>query len=171
MRYNKEYKEITRDILDNEDFLTLKNDNHHGTNRYDHCKRVAYLSYLITKFLRGNYESATKAGLLHDYFHGTSSYLEHPKKSALNAKETFQINEQEESIIETHMYHYALTQKVISIAKKDRDIDLKQFKPTCKEGFIVCISDLLVSIFELGRYKVRYDTCLYVLFIINMFRY
>ena len=168
MKLNKEFKEYTRDILENEDFKLLKNDSHHGTNRYDHCKRVSYLSFLISKIFKGNSERAIKAGLLHDYFHGTSSYLEHPSICALNAKEHFNITAE---IIKTHMYHYALVQKLNPFKGKEDKKNAKEYRPTSKEGVIVCVSDLLVSIFECGIFKVRYNACLYILFIINLMRY
>ena len=173
MKLNKEYKEITRDIINNEYFTALKNDTHHGTNRYDHCKRVSYLSFLMTKLLRGKSEDAAKAGLLHDFFFGNTanSYLNHPKTSAINAKKYFSINDFEAEIIETHMYHYALVKKALPFINHDDKVIAKDYKPKSKEGYIVCISDLLVSIFELGFFKVRYSFCLYLIFIINIIRY
>ena len=99
MSLNKEYKEISDDILNNDNFSILKNDVHHGTNKYDHCKRVSYLSFLLTKLFKGNSESAARAGLLHDFFYGCrtekeeNDYLRHPKTSSNNAKKYFSISE------------------------------------------------------------------------------
>ena len=177
MRYIKEYEELTSEILQNKYFLELQNDSHHGTNRYDHCKRVSYLSYLIVRLFKGNRQNAAIGGLLHDFFHGETgtsaeiNYLTHPRTSAKNAKKYFNINDEEAKIIETHMYHHALAKKVLPFISKEKGVNLKECRPTSKEGFIVCLSDLLVSIFEVGRYKVRYDTCLYFLFLINIIRY
>lgn len=177
MKINKEYKEISKEILENENFLKLKNDNHHCTNRYDHCRRVSYLSFLLAKVFHGNTKEAIRAGLLHDFFYGVSkddpstNYLNHPKTSVINAKKYFEITDREASIIETHMYHYVLVNKSTSLFRKEKIGNIKEYRPTCKEGVIVCVADLLVSIFEVGRYKVRYDMCLYILFIINLMRY
>ena len=177
MKINKEYREISKEILENEYFLELKNDNHHCTNRYDHCKRVSYLSYILAKIFHGNSKEVIRAGLLHDFFHGTTnenpsiSYLNHPITSAENAKKYFAISDKEANIIKTHMYHYALLNKSTSLFRKEKINNLKEYRPTCKEGVIVCISDLLVSIFEVGRYKIRYDMCLYLIFIVNLVRY
>lgn len=176
MKLNKEYKELTSDILDSDIFKALKNDNHHGTNRYDHCKRVSYLSFLISKLFKANYKEATEAGLLHDFFYGKTgknnkiSYLNHPKTSADNAKKYFNISDTEASIIETHMYHHALLKKVMPFISNEKVEKAKDYKPTSKEGYIVCISDLLVSIFEVGCFKIRYSACLYFLFVFNLFR-
>ena len=114
MKIKKEYKEITSEILNDENFSKLKEDGHHGSNRYEHCKRVSYMSFLMAKLLKANYKDTAISGLLHDYFHGTTnsnediSYLTHPITSAKNAKKDFNINKEEEEIIRTHMYHYAL---------------------------------------------------------------
>lgn len=171
MKLSKEYKEITQSILNDENFLSLKNEAHHGTNRYDHCKRVSYVSFLLAKLFKGDIKDSCISGLLHDFFNGDSSYLNHPKTSSDNAKKYFHITNKEASIIETHMYHYALTKKCLPFINHDGKVNPKEYKPLYKEGYIVCISDLLVSIFELGMFKVRYSICLYLLFIINLMRY
>ena len=177
MKLNREYKEIANNILENKQFLELKNDNHHGSNRYDHCKRVSYLSFLIAKIFKGNTEEVIISGLLHDFFHGTTnssaeiSYLTHPYMSANNAKKYFDINKDEEDIIKTHMYHYALVKNAFPFINKREKVNAKEYKPTSKEGYIVCISDLLVSIFEVGIFKVRYTACLYFIFLVNLINY
>lgn len=177
MKLNREYDEITQSILYNDKFVILKNDNHHGTNKYDHSKRVSYLSFLIAKMFRANSKEAAKAGLLHDFFYGErtekeeNSYLNHPITSANNAKKYFCITENEEKIIKSHMYHHAICKKLTPfLTEKDKDY-LKKYKPNSKESIIVCISDLLVSIFEVGTFKIRYSTSLYIIFLINIFRY
>lgn len=177
MKLNKEYKEICKDILEDEHFLSLKNEIHHGSNRYDHCKRVARLSFILSSIFKGNKETATRAGLLHDFFVGNTknneevSYLNHPKVSVENAKKYFELSKSEESIIETHMYHYALTKKLLPFIDKGPAVNAKDYKPTSKEGVVVCISDLSVSIFECIVFKARYITCVYLLFIFNWIRY
>lgn len=177
MSLNKEYKEFSDSILNNDKFKELREDDHHGSNRYDHCRRVSYLSFLMAKLFKGNCEDVVKAGLLHDFFHGSTgskeaiSYLNHPKTSVKNAKKYFEITDNEAQIIETHMYHYALVKNVLPFINKQEKVKAKEYRPTSKEGFIVCISDLLVSIFEVARFKVRYDTCLYFLFVLNLMRY
>ncbi len=177
MSFNKEYKEISEPILNNANFVKLKDDNHHGSTRYDHCRRVSYLSFLMAKIFKGNCKNVVEAGLLHDFFHGNTNsnesitYLTHPKTSVENAKKYFELNKEEEEIIETHMYHYALVKNAFPFINKGEKVKAKEYKPKSKEGAIVCISDLLVSIFEVARFKVRYNTCLYILFAINLMRY
>lgn len=177
MSLNKEYKEISDDILNNDNFSILKNDVHHGTNKYDHCKRVSYLSFLLTKLFKGNSESAARAGLLHDFFYGSrtekkeNDYLRHPKTSSNNAKKYFSISEKEAKIIESHMYHHALLKRLSPFMKEDDKKYFKENRPKDKESVIVCVSDLLVSLYEVCTFKIRYTTSLYLIFLINLIRY
>ena len=177
MKLNREYKEISNDILNNEYFKLLKNDIHHGTNKYDHCKRVSYLSFLMSKIFKGNSSDVIRAGLLHDFFFRNrcskdeNSYLNHPMISARNAKKYFEINDKEEKIIETHMYHYAIIKRLTPFIKEEEKSYLKENRPKNKEGIIVCVSDLLVSIFECCLFKIRYSFCLYTIFFMNIIRY
>ncbi len=174
MNLKKEYKEITKNILENENYLTLKNDTHHGSTRYDHCKRVSELSFFMAKIFKGNATDDAISGLLHDFFHGTTndnediSYLNHPMVSIENAKKYFSINENEENTIKTHMYHYALVKQTLPFINKRAKVKAKDYKPKNRDGYIVCISDLLVTFYEAIAYKVPYKTCLYALFTINL---
>jgi len=179
MKLNVEYKKITSEILENENFILLKNDVHHGSNKYDHCKRVSYLSFIMAKIFRGNCRSVARAGLLHDFFFGSrtekdeNDYLKHPKSSARNAKLFFNIDGNEGNIIETHMFHYALVKRFTPFLKKYQEdkVYYRECKPKNKDGVIVCAADLLVSIFEVLVFKIRYSFCLYMLFLLNLVRY
>ena len=176
MSLSKEYEIIANPIIYNEKFIMLKNDTHHGTNKYDHCKRVTYLSFLLAKIFRGNKKDVTRAGLLHDFFYGSrlekeeNDYLKHPKTSVINAKKYFNISLLEESIIESHMYHYALIKKITPFMNNDDRLYFKENRPKNKESIIVCISDLLVSLYEVLVYKVRYSMALYIIFFMNNIR-
>lgn len=96
--------------------LEMKNYTHHGINRYDHCFRVAYHTYKITKFLHLNYESATKAAMLHDFWtdelekekSSMKRFTTHPSIAVENAKKYFSLTELEEDIIATHMFPITL---------------------------------------------------------------
>lgn len=177
MKLKEEYKNLTSDIYANEYFDTLKSDIHHGTNKYAHLRRVSLVSFCLAKILKANVKETTRAGLLHDFFFGTrtesneNDYLNHPLTSAKNAKIFFNINDNEQRIIESHMYHYAYLKKN-SPFKQD---EVKNYclihKPIDKESKIVCLSDLLVSIYEVSVYKPRYSLTLYTLFLVNIFRY
>ena len=113
-----EYINIVRDIIDNNEFSKTKNITHHGLNRFDHCMRVSYYSYKLTKLLRLDYKDVARAGLLHDFFFvdnedvDTTKRLDvlinHPKYALINSKRYFDINEKEEDIITSHMFPVAL---------------------------------------------------------------
>lgn len=173
MNLNKEYKKIVNPIIYNENFIVLKNDNHHGTTKYNHCKRVSYLSFLLSKIFKCNSKSVARAGLLHDFFYGTrtskaeNDYLRHPRTSVENAKKYFKINNIEESIIESHMYHHALIKRITPFMNDEDKGYFYNCKPQNKESVIVCIADLLVSIYEVCIYKVKYSFALYILFLVN----
>lgn len=177
MRLNKEYNKILTDILNSDDFLLLKNDVHHGTNKYDHCKRVSYLSFLMSKLFKGNSENVARAGLLHDFFYGgrtekkENDYLNHPKTSSNNARQYFGISDKEANIIESHMYHHALLKRLLPFMKEEDKKYFKENKPKDKESVIVCVADLLVSLYEVCAFKIRYTTSLYIIFLINLIRY
>ena len=175
MNKNEEYNALAKDILNNEHFLSLKKDNHHGTNKYDHCKRVSYVSYKLAKVFNANCESTVKCGLLHDFFFGErthkeeNSYLNHPKTSAINAKKYFNITDKEAKDIETHMFHHVLVKKILPFVNYKEKAKIKDNKPVSKEGAIICFSDLLVSVYEFEKYRLRYGISVFALFILNLF--
>ena len=111
---NNSYYDIVCDILDNDEYKKLKEIKHHGLDRLEHNKRVSYYSYLISKGLHLDYESAARAGMLHDFFLDVNvdtsikdkmNLLErHPKKALNNALNHFDLNEKEQNIILSHMF-------------------------------------------------------------------
>ena len=69
LKHNKEFYKIIEDILENETFQKLKLYKHHYIyTRFEHSLSVSYCSYLVCKFLKLDYTSAARAGLLHDLF-------------------------------------------------------------------------------------------------------
>lgn len=174
LRHEKgDYNNLIFDIENNNKFLELKKDLHHGTSKYNHCERVSYLSYRISKFFGLDYRAAARAGLLHDFFYGErneaeNSYLNHPILSAKNAKQVFNVSKKEEEMIRTHMFPYALVTTVPRIINKQDKITLKETTPKSKEGWIICLSDVLVSAGEWSRYRVSFSLSILILFMINM---
>lgn len=133
----KEFKSIVGDYIYHPRISEMKNFAHHGINRFDHSYRVAYHTYKITKFLKLNYKSATKAAILHDFFldevqdeKSISRLRKHPDVAAYNANKYFGINSFEEDIIKNHMF--PITSKA----------------PNSFEGWIVDLVDDYVSIYE-----------------------
>lgn len=108
---NDEYIKIVEKILENRKFNKLKDErHHHNSNRFNHSVEVSYKTYKICKKLGLDYESATKAALLHDFFFDKEfnskkdKMLKHPKKALENAEKITNLSLKEKNIIESHMY-------------------------------------------------------------------
>ncbi len=140
MILEQEYTSIVSDILEHKTFKELQNFFHHNSSIYDHAKVVSYVSYRICKFLKLDYRSAARGGLLHDFFlydwrnhnepelakekyHG----LEHPKIALGNAMKHFELNDVEKDIIVKHMW------------------PLTFIPPKYQESFVVTFADKYVS--------------------------
>jgi len=111
---DEQYIYIVKDIIDNEEFNKTKEIGHHGLNRFDHCLRVSYYSYKISKFLRLDYDKVARAGLLHDFFFVDNNNVDitkrldvlinHPKYAITNSKRYFELSDKEEDMIASHMF-------------------------------------------------------------------
>lgn len=108
---NDEFFYIINHILDNPEFKKLEEIKHHGISRLDHCIRVAYYSYLVTKFLRLNFVETAQAALLHDFFtdevkdkNMIERLIKHPYTALNNAKKYYHLSLMQEDIIKTHMF-------------------------------------------------------------------
>jgi len=155
-----EFWSITEDILTHSEFNKIKNENHHGINRYNHALKVAYRSYKIAKKLKLDYKAVARAGLLHDFFFSTdikeneSPYLSHPSKSLTNASKYFKLNEVEVDIITKHMFPAV-------------------FKfPKYKESWVVSTVDTGVATVEFGKkFKTQLSVAvnLFLIFILKTF--
>lgn len=114
--YKMEFEYIVKDILSNEEFLKTKEKVHHGITRYDHLVRVAYYSFLISKFLKLNYIETTRAALLHDFFLDETedeskheALRNHPKYALEKAKKYYDLTPLQEDIIVNHMFPVTYT--------------------------------------------------------------
>ena len=111
---NNEFYNIIKDILSHETFQTLHLFKHHyGSNRYEHSISVSYYAYIICKFLKLDYISAARAGLLHDLFlydcqnpetRPKKHIWKHPRIALTNAEKLFMLNAKEKDIILKHMW-------------------------------------------------------------------
>lgn len=136
----QEYNTIVADILDNEEFLKLRNFFHHNSSIYEHAKIVSYLAYRLCKYLNLDYTSAARGALLHDFFlydwrnhdepdlardkyHGVA----HPKIALNNALKNFTLNDLEKDIIVKHMWPLTL------------------IPPRYQESYIVTFTDKYVA--------------------------
>ena len=148
---------IAKDIIEKEKFKSLKEEPHHGLNRYDHVIRVAKGTYKVSKLLRIDYISATRGALLHDYYNdadflntkGLKKGSVHPVIALNNARCEYCLNKKEENIIISHMY------------------PMGDYKPNCKESWIVSGVDKTVALYECARYKLKYSLYLFFICTIN----
>jgi len=163
--YNdKYYINIVQDILNHEEFNKIKYIEHHGTTRFLHSMRVAYVSYKISKFLRLDYVEVARAGLLHDFFISDLerttkdrflSTFTHPKYSVINAQQYFKLSDKEIDIIESHMF------------------PLYKSIPKYAESWIVSLVDKIIGAGEFSvqfGHKFSYVFNIYILFFINILK-
>lgn len=134
-----EFEAIISPILDIDEFRQLKFITHHGITRYDHCMRVAYMSYVVSKALRLNYKEVTEAALLHDFFtdevdqdNSMDRLRNHPDYAVKNASKYFELSDMQVDIIKTHMFPVTFT------------------PPKYIESWIVDLIDDLAALYERG---------------------
>ena len=144
IKNDKEYIAIVKDILNNKKYGTLVSIPHHNHNRLDHCLKVSYASYKITKFLKLDYKETARAGLLHDFYMESIKEhknirkkivlftIKHPNDAVTNAKKYFYLTPKEIDIIKTHMF----------------PVDFKI--PRYLESWVVNLVDTTISIKEFG---------------------
>ncbi|MBQ3021058.1 MAG: HD family phosphohydrolase [Bacilli bacterium] len=152
------FDNIAKNIINKDKFNKLKYESHHGLTRYNHVLRVSKFTYKITKFLKMDYVSATRAALLHDYY--TQSDLEniseikklnmHPYVASKNALKDFNLNKKELNAIESHMFPLGKT------------------LPKYAESWVLTTVDKSVATYEQYKFKWKNALTVYTIFIINM---
>lgn len=148
----EEFNNIINDLTQNETVLQMKNfRQHYNTSCFDHCKEVAFYSYLICKKLNLDYVSAARAGMLHDLFlydwrkridgrKGLHAFT-HPKTACENSKKLFLLTEKEQDIILKHMWPLTIA------------------FPKYKESYIISFVDKYCAISEsINAYKERLNS-------------
>ena len=153
-----EFDQIVNDIANHEQFLQLKHELHHGISRYEHSLRVAKVTYSVTKKMHLDYERATRAALLHDFYtdKDTEGYTTketfklHPKIAVMNAKKYFDIDTKQENMIESHMFPASLT------------------VPKYTESWIITGADKVIASHEMYRYKAQMVLGIWLIFLFNV---
>lgn len=152
-----EFNNLIDDIINNNEFKKIDNEIHHGISRMMHAKRVSKMTYNITKKLNMNYQSATRAALLHDFYlnsdlncNSFKALKKHPNIACDNASKHFNITSLESNIIKSHMF------------------PLGEEKPKYSESFIVSFSDKIVALYEMLKYKLSLKLSIYIFFAFNL---
>lgn len=141
--YNLEFENIIEDLLLNTTVQEMKNYIQHcDTTCFEHCKNVAYYSYLICKKYNLDYASAARGGMLHDLFlynwrksqrdvelNGLHAFV-HPRIALINSLKLFKLNDIEKDVILKHMWPLTL------------------IFPKYKESFIITFVDKFCAIKE-----------------------
>lgn len=110
-----EFRAIIKDIVENDTVQQMRNfRQHYDTSCFDHCYKVALISYIICKKLNLDYISAARAGMLHDLFlydwrirePGRKRFhaFHHPRIALNNSLKIFSLNKKEQDIILKHMW-------------------------------------------------------------------
>ena len=139
-----EFEEIIADLLDDPDVLSMKDLPQHSktSNCFDHSIYVAYLSFLLCRYLKLDHVAAARAGLLHDFAllnwkeeenKSIHRLWRHPHVALQNAKDRYDLSEKEQDIIAKHMW--PITRPL----------------PRHKESFIVSMADKFCAGMEMSR--------------------
>lgn len=134
--WKEQFWDCVKDLAEHPVVLRMKLYPHHGNSTcYQHCLNVAYHNYCLCRFLRLDYVSAARGGMIHDlflydwhthaaqtgdHFHG----LTHPAAALKNAKKFFELNRIERDCIINHMWPVTPLQI-----------------PRTKEGWIITLTD------------------------------
>lgn len=152
-KIKKEYNILLTEMVNVDKYRELDKALHHGISRFDHIKRVGYLSFLMAKLFKLNVTTVTRGALLHDFFteDDVEKYTKkewhrlHPQIALENSRQYFNLNEVEENIISSHMFPICKT------------------KPKYKESHVVATADKLVAVYEFSRFN--FITYIYLIFI------
>lgn len=140
IKNDDKYIGIVNNILKNEEFNKINNIEHHGISRLEHSLKVSYYSYKLAKFLKLNYYSVARGGLLHDFFLSSNDRTDkerlldtftHPKRALKKASNTFNLSDMEKDIIIGHMF------------------PLYRSIPKYFESWIVNLTDKVIGTYEL----------------------
>ena len=145
---------MINDILENEEFIKLKDENHHGINRLDHVINVTRTTFKFAKkFKWDDIEEVTRAALLHDFFFkeeiGNRNQLIHNKIAIKNAVKYFNINKKQQNIIDAHMFPLCFA------------------IPKYKGSWLVSAADKYCAINECLRHKLPVAIGTLTLFVLN----
>lgn len=168
MKYDIEFETIIEDLVSNDTVQLMKNyKQHYNTSCFEHCKNVAYYSYLICKKYNLDYKAVARAGMLHDLFlydwrkrengrKGLHAFT-HPKTALENAQKLFSLNKKEQDIILKHMWPVTIALPkykesfIITLVDKYCAIQesIKAYEPKKKFQYIYRYSYVFLSMFIL----------------------
>ena len=113
-----QFRSCVRDLIIAEPVRQMDNFTQHSDiSTLEHCIFVAYVSFLMCRFIGLNFYAAARGALLHDMFlydwhyenksDGPHSYC-HPATALKNANYYFDLTDMEQDIIEKHMWPFCI---------------------------------------------------------------
>ena len=110
----REFVELTRELLDSEPVRMMGRWKHHGpVTTLDHSLFVAFSTYRVARLLHLDVHSAVRGALLHDLYlydskdrsaHPGNQCFDHPRFAARNAAALTPLSDKEQNIILSHMW-------------------------------------------------------------------
>lgn len=140
----KEYYEIIKTILENEEFQKRKHYKHHGSiTVYDHSLKVSKLAYKISKkFKSMDSKSIAIGGLLHDFY--DKPWQENKEKKPFLKKHGFVHAHQALVNAEIHFPEY-MNEKTKNIIERHM-FPLNKIPPKYREAWLITMVDKWVSL-------------------------
>ena len=136
----REFVELTRELLDSEQVRMMGRWKHHGpVTTLDHSLFVAFSTYRIARRLRLDVRAAVRGALLHDLYlydshdksaHPGNQCFDHPRFAARNASALTPLTPKERNIILSHMW------------------PLATHLPRSREAWVVSLADKLCATIE-----------------------
>lgn len=134
---------LLQGVADHPEVQKMRDYTQHGrVTTYEHCARVAALSYWLACRLRirVDEQSLVRGAFLHDFYlndwHDCAAITRlhgftHPAAALENAQRLFPLNATEQDIIQSHMWPLTLTRP-----------------PRRRESVLVCLADKLCTLHE-----------------------
>lgn len=144
MKYDEEYYNFVKDILEHPEFLRRKTYAHHGKiSVYDHSLNVSLCAYKIAKkFKTVNIRSVAVAGLLHDFY--DKPWQTNTEKKKFFEKHGF-VHAKEALDNSINYFDYLLDEKSKNAILRHM-FPLNKVPPKYKEGWIITLADKIVSL-------------------------
>lgn len=147
-KYDKEFVEIISPIVNADEYIKRKSMLHHEDQSvYEHSLRVAYRAYKISKFFNVNINNCVIAALLHDFY--KKSWIDDPVKKPFFKKHGFV--HAREALDNSRVHFKGYLNDRIENAILRHMFPLNIVPPKYKEGWILTLSDKMVSIGEIKR--------------------
>ena len=141
LKEHRRFEALIRKYKRNKKVKEMRNYIQHGAvSTYDHVESVALLSYLLNRrFHLGARDRVLIAGaVLHDFYlydwhknRGHYHGFSHPESACKNAVTYFNVDNNVQGIIKSHMWPLTLTRV-----------------PHTREAWIVCLADKLIALKE-----------------------